>query len=97
MGTSFYFNGIEMDIVNYTIELYLGNALIQQEQQQMPIPFAIQQCNQLVNQIAMDNRPLRVIIKTPYITEQGKTLINSVDFANNTYTKEFNLDKEGEN
>ena len=97
MNTSFFFNGMEMDIVNYTIELYLGNALIQKDQQQMPIFFAIQQCNRLVNEIAGDNRPLRVIIKTPYVTEKGKTLINSVDFANNTYAKEFNLDKEGEN
>lgn len=91
---TFFFN--DMPMIDFSVELYLGNALIQKDTQTMLIPFAIQQCNQLLNQIISDPRPLRIIIKAPYFTESGKQLINSVDFANNVYAKEFGLDKESE-
>ena len=88
---NFSFNGIEIDIVTFSVEIYLGTALIQQQSYQMPLPIAMTQINQLYNEIGNDPRPMRTVVKTPYYTEEGKMLINQSELFNNSYVKEFDI------
>ena len=90
---SFSFDNIEVDFVDILVEIYLGTALIQQQQYKMPLQMAMAQINQLYNQIGNDPRPMRAVVKTPYYTEEGKMLINQSELFNNTYIKEFNIEK----
>lgn len=88
---NFSFNGIEIDIVIFSVEIYLGTALVQQQSYQMPLPVAMTQINQLYNEIGNDPRPMRAVVKTPYYTEEGKMLVNQSELFNNTYIKEFDI------
>lgn len=90
---NFFFQDIDMDIREISIEVYLGTALVQQQQIQLPVQMAIAQINQLYNQIGNDPRPMRAVIKTPYYTDNGKQLINQSELFNNTYVKEFNIEE----
>lgn len=90
---NFFFQEIDMDIREISIEVYLGTALVQQQRVQMPIQMAMTQINQLYNQVGADSRPMRIVVKTPYYTEEGKQLINQSELFNNTYVKEFNIEE----
>ena len=92
----FSFNNIEMDLVDILIEIYLGTALVQQQQYTMPLKMAMAQINQLYNQVGNDPRPMRAVVKTPYYTEESKLLINQSELFNNTYVKEFNIEGDKE-
>lgn len=87
----FSFDNIEIDFVDILIEVYLGTALIQQQQYKMPLQMAMAQINQLYNEIGNDSRPMRAVVRTPYYTEEGKRLINQSELFNNTYIKEFDI------
>ena len=90
---NFFFQEIDMDIREISIEVYLGTALVQQQRVQMPLQMAMAQINQLYNQVGADPRPMRAVVKTPYYTEEGKMLINQSELFNNIYVKEFNIEE----
>ena len=89
---NFFFQEFDMDIREISIEVYLGTALVQQQSVQMPLQMAMAQINQLYNQVGADPRPMRIVVKTPYYTDEGKQLINQSELFNNTYVKEFNIE-----
>ena len=93
---NFFFQEMDMDIREISIEVYLGTALVQQQSVQMPVQMAMAQINQLYNQVGADSRPMRVVVKTPYYTDEGKLLINQSELFNNTYVKEFNIEGDKE-
>ena len=93
---NFFFQEMDMDIREISIEVYLGTALVQQQRVQMPLQMAMAQINQLYNQVGADSRPMRVVVKTPYYTDEGKLLINQSELFNNTYVKEFNIEGDKE-
>ena len=90
---NFFFQEIDMDIREISIEVYLGTALVQQQRVQMLLQMAMAQINQLYNQVGADPRPMRAVVKTPYYTEEGKMLINQSELFNNIYVKEFNIEE----
>ena len=67
----------------------LGNQIIQQQEAQIPEVFAQQTILSTIQQVAQDTQPMFAKFETPYITEEGKTLMNEINFYNNTYVKEF--------
>jgi hypothetical protein len=79
------FDGLnEMSIIT----VYLGNAIIQQNQ--LPLVFCQQQFIQFVQQLAKENRPMKCICTRQVLTEETERQIsNSLIFMNNTYVKEF--------
>ena len=82
-----------LDIEEYTFEVQLGNAIIQNQTVQMPSIMAQQNYMQLVEQIANDKRPMQVKCSKIEYTDNDKQLSQYIIFQNNTFAKENN---EGE-
>lgn len=52
-----------MDIPTWTIEIYVGNAMTQQQQLQMPYQMMAMQFAQIVNELANAPQPMKVILR----------------------------------
>ena len=76
-----------MGIHEATIEIYLGDKLIQRQSMQAPQMFLKSQFMNLVEQIAKDDRPMRVKMIVPDVIwdrfeQKNKILNNYVEFNN---------------
>ena len=60
---SFGFTFGSMNIPTWTIEIYVGNAMIQQQQLQMPDQMMAMQFAQIVNKLANAPQPMKVILR----------------------------------
>lgn len=61
MPFGFTFN--DMNIPTWTIEIYVGNAMTQQQQLQMPDQMMVMQFAQIVNELANAPQPMKVILR----------------------------------
>lgn len=79
-----------------TIEIKLGNEVISSQRFQGPLQLIYQQYIDIVNQIAQDDRPIKVTaygekhLESP--TGELKVLPSKVMFANNVYLNVFDLE-----
>lgn len=89
------FDNRAMEIHKCTFEIKLGNEIIKKETMEAPIMFIQNQAISLIENLAKDDRPLKVKFYTNQnidmsgFKEEDRTIINSVEFANNTYKKAF--------
>lgn len=91
----FNFN-FNIGIETVTIEVKLGNEVISSQRLQGPLLFIYQQYIDLVNQVAQDDRPIKV---TAYGEKQlelpsgeFKAFPSRVMFANNVYLNTFDIE-----
>jgi len=78
---------LDMNIYNVTFEIYIGDKLVQRESCRAPVVILKQQFMSLVEQIANDERPMRIrMVKKETIWDQfeqkQKILNNYVEFNN---------------
>lgn len=55
----------------------------------MPLIFAKQEFANAIQAISQDNRPMRVVCYRKEVTEEGKELMNSLAFENNSFIESF--------
>lgn len=89
-GFEFNFGG---DMMKLHIEVKLGNEVVQSQRLQMPYQMMLGQCQQLVNEIAQSDQPMKITmtgtkdIELPngdWVTKPSKLI-----YANNAYTNNF--------
>lgn len=57
------FNDPQLQTIEIKIEIYIDNRLTNSETQVAPFIFACQQCQQLINEVAHRQDPIKVIIR----------------------------------
>lgn len=85
-----------MDIYEASIEVYLGDKLIQKQSMKSPRIILEQQFMSLVEQVSNDERPIRIKMTVPDIIwdtfeQKTKTLNNYIEFYNKGDIKEDTL------
>lgn len=79
------FDGLDNEV--YTIEIQLGNQIINRVQ--LPTMFAQGEMHNIIRQLANDSRPMKVSCSYTDYSESGKALINSLTFMNNSFANNF--------
>jgi hypothetical protein len=83
-----YTNINSFDIVEFDMIIKLGTAIIQQLHLAIPNMVAKRQFQDIIIQIANDNKPMQVIFKMKeYLNDKEYERI--LEFSNNAYLKEF--------
>nr|DAW16721.1 MAG TPA: hypothetical protein [Caudoviricetes sp.] len=76
----FNINGL-FDTIDYLVEIYEGNALVQRQRMSMPEQMAIGQFTQLCQQLKATGRPMRVkMIKYQEIESRDTPLECSIEY-----------------
>lgn len=76
----FNINGL-FDTIDYLVEIYEGNALVQRQRMSMPEQMAIGQFTQLCQQLKATGRPMRVkMIKYQEIESRDTPLKCSIEY-----------------
>ena len=78
-----------MDIIDLTIEIWIGNQSQGKQRMQLPSMIVDQECNKLVGQIVGYPAPAKIKFSQPYYTDSGKIIEQSISFVNNKYLNEF--------
>ena len=95
---NFSFGGIGGDFLELTIELTIGDQIVQNHKMQMPYQMMMAQCQELVNQVANDTRPMKVVMRGEKEIELPNGDVVSkpsrLIYANKAYTNNFNIEDE---
>ena len=95
---NFSFNDIAPDLMELTITLTLGETVVQSQTLQMPYQMMAAQCQELVNQVAHEQRPMKIemIGEKCIDLPNGDTVVkpSKLIYANKAYTNNFDLEKE---
>lgn len=93
MPFNFTFGGINLP--QWTIEIYVGNAMTQQQTMQMPYEMIVSQFIQIVNEIANAPQPMKAICRGTKEIETGfnewKELPARVEYYNLKWDGEFDV------
>lgn len=92
------FGGIDFNVMNLTIKLIIGETEVQSQELQLPYQIMMAQCQELVNQVAQDHRPMKVemIGEKCIDLPNGDTVVkpSKLIYANKAYINNFDLNKE---
>lgn len=90
-----------MEPMHITIELFIGNTKIQSQELQLPHQMMIMQCQDIVNQVAQDQRPMKIeMIGTKTVELPDNKFIEKPSrliYANNKYIENFPIGFTKEN
>lgn len=80
---------INIQMMSLDVEVWIGNQSQGKQRMQGPDVLLVQQFNQIINEVGRMTVPAKVRFSQPYYLENGKTIEQSVTFANNKYINEF--------
>ena len=90
--------GFDMETMDLDVELTIGSDIVESRHFKAPYQMIVAQCQQLVNQIAQDQRPMKVVFRGTKNVELPNGDIaqkpSRLIYANNKYTENFSLDYE---
>lgn len=92
---NFNFGGIDLEPLTLTVNIVIGDTKIQSQTLQMPYQMMVMQCQDLVNQVAQDQRPMKIemIGQKNIELANGNTVAkpSKLVYANNAYTNNYDL------
>ena len=92
------FQSFNIEMMELTMELTIGEQVVETQRLQAPYEMLVAQCQQLVNQLAQDKRPMKVVFRgtkeVALPNEEYKQLPSRLIYANNAYTENFELNYE---
>lgn len=95
-GQGFGFSEINFEMMQLHIEVRLGNTIIQSQTLQMPYRIMMQQCQNLVNEIANSDQPMKITMTGEKILDlpngDSKAFPSKLIYANNAYTANFDIE-----
>ena len=96
-GQGFGFGEINFEMMQLHIEVRLGNAVIQSQTLQMPYRIMMQQCQNLVNEIANSDQPMKITMTGEKILDlpngDSKAFPSKLIYTNNVYTANFDIEE----
>lgn len=95
-GTGFGGAGFNMDIIELDVEVKLGTTIVESQTLQAPYTMMLNHCQQLVNEIANSDKPMKVTMSgTKEIELPNGDWVRKPSrliYANNAYTNNFDIE-----